>query len=88
MLNAKAFANAVTAVMAVFYIVCWLISTMAPDFVFAISQSWFHSISLESLKSSTPMSFGPALMGIVTLSALTWVTTYATIWLYNQWAKK
>lgn len=88
MLNAKAFAHAATLVTAAFYIVCWLISALDPNFVFEIAKSWFHSVSLEILKSAKPMSLESGFIGLVTISVLTWVTTYATIWLYNKWAKK
>lgn len=87
MLNAKAFANAVTIVTAAFYIACWLFSTLAPDFVFSIAQSWMHSINLESIKSTIAMPISTALFGLVTISGITWVTTYITIWLYNKLAK-
>lgn len=87
MLNAKAFANAVTTVTVVFYVVCAALAILAPDLIFSISQSWMHSINLESVKATTNPSFGLLIWGLVTLTVLTWVTTYAAIWLYNRWAK-
>lgn len=88
MLNTKAFANATTIVMSVFYIVCWLLSTLAPNLIFGISKAWLHSINIESLKTTTSMSYGTVLWGLISISVLTWVTTYATIWLYNKLVKK
>lgn len=88
MLSAKAFANAVAVVTAVFYLVCWVLSTVAPDLVIGIAKSWVHSLSLEVLKSASAISPETGLIGIITISALAWVTTYATIWLYNKLAKK
>lgn len=88
MLNAKAFAHAATVVTTVFYLACWLVSVTAPDLIFAIAKSWFHSINIESLQASIPMPLETVILGLITISALTWMTTYATIWLYNQWAKK
>lgn len=85
MLNAKAFANSVTAVTAVFYILCLLVSYVWPDVLFGIAQTWVHSLSLESLKAEAAISMGSALWGLVTISAVTWITTYATIALYNRW---
>lgn len=87
MLNAKAFAHAATVVMAVFYVVCVGLSLLAPDILFAIGRSWMHSINLESVKAVNPPDLGSILLGLITFSALTWVTTYITIWLYNRWAK-
>lgn len=88
MLNAKAFAHAATAVTAVFYVACWILSVVAPDLIFAIANSWIHAISLDSLRTTTTMSFETVLLGLISISLLTWVTTYATIWLYNKWSKK
>lgn len=88
MLNAKAFANATTVVMTVFYVACWLISTLASDLIFGIAKAWMHSLNIESLKTTVAMPWGTVLWGLISLGVLTWVTTYATIWLYNQWAKK
>lgn len=87
MLNAKAFANAATAVMVVFYIICVAVSVLAPDLLFSISRSWMHSINIESLKVTTSLNVGSLLWGLVTLAVLTWVTVYATVVLYNKWAK-
>ena len=86
MLNAKAFANAVTAVTAVVYVICLLLSLVVPDILLGVAQSWVHSLSLEGAKATQTISFGSAVVGLVTTSLLAWVTTYATIRLYNVWA--
>lgn len=88
MLNAKAFANAATAVTAVFYAVCAALSYFAPDLIFSIGRSWMHTVNLESVKAPFNPSIGTLVWGLVTLSVVTWITTYATIALYNNWAKK
>lgn len=87
MLNAKAFANAVTVVTAVFYVVCAALSFIAPDLIFNISRSWAHSINLESVKAPFNPDLGTLVWGIVTISVVAWVTTYATIYLYNSFKK-
>lgn len=87
MLNAKAFAHATTVVSLVVYIVCRIISLIVPDFLFRIARSWFHTFSLDSSQGVTPMDMGTFLFGGISLAILVWVTTYATIILYNKWAK-
>lgn len=87
MLNAKAFANAVTAVTVVFYVACALLSFLAPDLIFSIGKAWMHTVNLESVKATFSPDFGSLIWGLVTIGGLTWVTTYGTIWLYNRWAK-
>ncbi len=88
MLNAKAFANATTVVTGVFYAACWFVSSFAPILIFGIAKAWMHSINIESLRTTTSMSFGAVLWGLISISVLTWITTYAVIRLYNKWAGK
>lgn len=87
MLNAKAFANAVTVVTAIFYVVCWGLSVLAPDLIFTIGQAWAHTVNLESVKATATTEPTAVLFGLVSISVVAWITTYATIWLYNKWAK-
>lgn len=85
MLNAKAFANAAAAVMAVWVIACVLLVYMAPDLLFTVAQSWTHAMNLEVLRSTFTPNVGSLLLGFVSAVGLTWLTTYGTITLYNKW---
>lgn len=87
MLNEKAFANAASAVVAVWFMVCWLLSLLIPNFIFSIGQSWMHTVNLSAAKTTLTLDLGSFIVGIVTLVGLTWVTTYATVVLYNRWSK-
>lgn len=87
MLKSVPFANAATTVTAVFYVICAVASYVAPDLVVSIGNSWVHSLDLEMIKVVNGMSIGTLTIGLITISAVTWVTTYAMIKLYNRWAK-
>lgn len=87
MLKPIAFAHAVTIVTAGFYVVCLLLVYTAPGFVFGIAESWVHGIDLEAVRATTPVSLGRAVWGLITITVVTWVTTYATIALYNRLQK-
>lgn len=87
MLNAKTFANAAATVMAVWVVVCAALSYIAPDIVFNLARSWMHTINLESIKTTYSPDFGLLIYGLVIATVLTWITTYATIALYNRWVK-
>ncbi len=87
-LNEMAFANAFTAVGIGVYVLCRLVSLVAPDLLFSVGKSWFHTFSLDSVRTVVPMDLGTFLLGGVTLGALTWVTFYAGAMLYNNLAKK
>ena len=87
MLDAKAFANAAATVMAGWVVACAALSYIAPDLLFSIAQSWMHTINLEVAKTTFSPNLGLLLLGLVTATGLTWVTTYGTFSLYNKWAK-
>lgn len=87
MLKPYAFANAFTLVSLAIYMVCRILSLLAPEFLFNISASWFHTFSLASLKGTIPFDLGMFIFGAVTLSVLVWVTVYAGALLYNRWAR-
>lgn len=88
MLNAKAFANATMTVTAVFYLACLLLSYVASDLLFSIISSWIHSLNIESLQAETSISVTSAVLGFISITVFTWVTTYATIMLYNSFSNK
>ena len=87
MLNAQAFATALTTVTLVVYVVCRVVSFIAPDFLFSVAKSWFHTLNVDSLKGTAPVDMGTFLLGAITLAVLVWVTTYASATLYNKWTK-
>lgn len=87
MLNAKAFANAASAVMVVWVVVCALLAYIAPDLLFTVAKSWTHAINLESLRATDNPGLGSLLLGLISATGLTWLTTYGTITLYNRWVK-
>lgn len=87
MLKPQAFANAFTVAALGLYVLCRILSLIAPDFLFAIGNSWFHTFSLDSVRAVAPMDIGTFLLGAVSLGVLVWLTAYGTASLYNKWAK-
>jgi len=87
MVKPIALANAATTVSLGIYVVCRVVSLVAPDLLFSVGQSWFHTFSTESVRSVAPMNIGTFIFGTVTLAVLVWLTFYAGATLYNKWAK-
>lgn len=85
-LNPLVLANASTAVVVAIYVICRLAVGLFPDLTLAIAQSWFHGFDLTII-SGANLSAGSFILGLVSLSALTWVTGYLFAKLYNSWAK-
>ena len=87
MIHTKILANSVAAVVGVGYVLCRLIAGIAPNFLFTIGQSWFHTINLGSTPAVTSMSFSMFVLGLVSSVIVGWVAAYATAELYNRWEK-
>ena len=87
MVKPVALANAVAAVGGVLYVACAAASAVAPNLVIALGQSWAHTMNLEAIKATTPLTVGGVLLGFVTFVVATWVVAYASAVLYNIGAK-
>ena len=87
MLKPIALANASTIVATGLYVFCRVVSLVAPDFLYSVAQSWFHTFSTESVISVTPMNIGEFVFGGVTLAVLVWITFYSAAVLYNKLPK-
>lgn len=87
MLQEKAFANAATIVSLGFYVVCRILGLIAPELLFNIGRSWFHTFSIDALRGTDTLDLGTFLLGAVSVAVLTWVATYSLAVLYNKLAK-
>ncbi len=88
MLKPIAFANAFGLVGLGLYIGCRILTLIVPDLLFAVGQSWFHTLTLGTARGVAPMDVNTFLLGGITFGALAWVTGYAFAYLYNNFAKK
>src|SRR5262249_34385485 len=87
-LDTTALASTAAAVRAVAYLVCATLAIIAPDLLLALFQSWVHGISVAPWRPPTPgIGVGAFAIGLVTFSGFVWLTTAATAWLYNRWAR-
>lgn len=87
MLKEKPLANSAAAVVGVGYVLCRILTAIAPQVIFTIGQSWFHTVNLSSVQATTPMSFRLFLLGLVSSMVVAWVSVYAAARLYNRWEK-
>ena len=87
MVNEKVIANAAATVSAVLFVACRILTAVAPNLLYAISSSWFHTFTLDPAKASGDMTFGMFVLGLVMFTALAWIVTYAIAMLYNRWEK-
>ena len=88
MIKSTVLAHSVATVVGIGYVICRLIAGVAPDLLFTISQSWFHTINLDSDQAMTSMTFGMFLIGLISSVVVGWAAAYATAELYNRWEKR
>lgn len=88
MLKSVPLANAAATIMAIWVVGCALLSFVAPNLLFTLAQSWMHTINLNVVKTTFNPNLGSILLGFVSATILTWLTTYAFAQLYNQLAQK
>lgn len=82
-LNTIAFAHSVALVAAAAYVICAVVSVVAPDLYLWFFQSWLHGLSLEPLRPSGSMfNLGSSLIGLLTLTATAWFGAFAVARLY------
>lgn len=86
-MKVNAFANAAAGVTAGIYVVCLVVSYVAPDLLISLSSSWIHAINIEGLRTNAEVSLGTAIWGLVSSSAFAWLAGYAFAYLYNKLAK-
>lgn len=79
-----ALANALGLVGALYYIVCYLVASFAPDIYKAIAVTWFHMMDISSLWKSAPDGL---VIGIVSFTIVSWVTGWLIAWTYNRFTK-
>ena len=85
--NPVRLANAATVVSLGLYVVCRVVSLVAPEFLFNIAQSWFHTFSTELMRAPVPFDIGTFIFGGITLAVVVWATFYAFAEVYNRLAK-
>lgn len=78
-------ANALATVVGGGYILCRLVAAIAPEFLFNVGQSWFHTVNLAPLRATGSMSTGTFVLGLVTSVIVSWVAAYVTAELYKLW---
>ena len=87
MLQPLPLANAATVVSLALYLICRALTLLAPDLVFAIGRSLFHTFSIDVMKATTAFDLGSFVIGAVTLAIVVWVSAYALAKIYNRFSQ-
>ncbi len=79
-----ALANAAGILGSIYFVGCYIVAWLAPDFYKSIAESWMHMVNLNGLWKTAPDNF---LTGFVSFVVVSWVTGYLFGWLYNKFTK-
>jgi hypothetical protein len=63
MIESIVLANALATVVGAGYILCRLVSAVAPELLFRVGQSWLHTVNLAPLRTTSPMPTGMFALG-------------------------
>ena len=88
MVKSTILASAAATIVGVGYVLSRLIAAVAPQLIFNIGQSWFHTLNLEMVRATRPVSLEMVILGLVSSMVVAWVATYAVAALYNHWARR
>lgn len=81
-------ANAFALAGGIYYIGCYLLALVAPQFFLNISASWFHMIDLEKIAKMTTTNLTTLITGLVTLALSAWLFGYILGWSIEVMNKK
>lgn len=82
-------ANAAAAVAAAGYLLCALVSILAPELLITFFRPWFHGFALEALRPAGAwFQLSDFVSGLITFTATTWLALAAFAWLYNAWVRR
>lgn len=85
MLKNVAWANSLAATTVVFYLVLWLLSSLAPALFELVYNAQFLGADVASQYGEQDLT--AVLTGLVIVAATGWLVGYVWAWLYNNWAK-
>jgi len=83
MLNTKAVALSFTITVALFYLLCAFFANILPQGFLAFFNTWLHGIDLSIVASKKIFTLGEFLFGLVSISAVSWITGAVFSVLYN-----
>ncbi len=86
-LDSVRLAHTSAVVTATFYTICWILIGSMPGFYMGMMRSWIHGVDVATLPRGMMTTTG-GLYGLITMTAVAWVTGYVFAAVYNALSKK
>ena len=83
--NENVLANTLGSLGAVYYLVCYVVASVAPGLYKSVAASWMHMINLEGLWKRNPSGF---ILGLVSFTVVSWVSGWVFAKTYNYFLGK
>lgn len=87
-MKSVALAHSLAIMTAVLYLLCVVLFAISPDLYLALLAPWFHGIDLRQLVAPALPGLDQVIFGLVSMVAVVWLVTYATVELYKKLAKR
>lgn len=87
-LDSMRLAHTAAIVTAAFYVICALLVSGMPGIYYPMMRSWFHGIDFPQSMMKSNVAFGTSFFGLVTMSAIAWITAYIFSEVYNAFGKR
>lgn len=86
-INEKVAALSLAIVAGAYYLLCVLLSYIAPDLYKNIAVSWAHGADLSQIWQGSPTELSTVVWGFITFTIAAWVTGYFFAFIYNYLLK-
>jgi hypothetical protein len=85
MLKVVPLANALALIAAVFYVACAVVAALSPGLYAQIARTWVHGMDVSTMfPAGTTIDLGASLLGLVTFTAVAWLTGAAIAAVYSR----
>ena len=84
-MNEMALANALGLLGAVYYLVCYLVASLAPELYKVVASSWMHMLDLSTAWKSAPSGL---VLGLISFTIVAWVSGWLLAFTYNKLLKR
>ena len=87
-LNENAFASALMAISALFYVACAVLFTIAPQASLGFFSRMFHGIDITKIAAANAPSLGNMVLGLAEIVFFSYAAGWAFAALYNRMLEK
>ena len=86
-LNTKHFVFTVTSFVVIVYLICAILTLIAPNLILVIGNQWAHAIDITKIAGEIPTIL-EIITGLITIAIATIIFSVIFVWLWNYFYEK